>query len=114
MYKRHLENHWLLQQVAGVFVAGKVDGVLLRELDEDDLSELGVDSGIARKKILLALAQLSDATYDGAGWSVRSTRANPPGAAKASAHSPARLKSVLLQQHGGPAAVSSSDDDSDG
>ena len=58
--------------MASAFVAGRVDGVLLRELDEDDLSELGVDSGIARKKILLALAQLSDAAYDGAGLSGRS------------------------------------------
>lgn len=58
----------------------------MRELDEDDLIELGVESGIVRKKILLALAQLSDSTYYGAG------RSDASGA--------------LL-------AVSSSDDDSD-
>ena len=95
-HKWHLENRWLLQQVASAFVAGQVDGVLLRELDEDDLVELGVDSGIARKKILLALAQLSDATYDSAGWSGRGHKANTPA------------------KHGGPSSVSSSNEDSDG
>jgi len=93
----------LLQQVASAFVAGRVDGVLLRELDEDDLAELGVDSGIVRKKILLALAQLSDATYDSVGWKGTGT-----------AHSTYRTNAGAMRQHGGPSAVSSSDDDSDG
>lgn len=56
--------------MASAFVAGRVDGLLLQELDEDDLIELGVNSGIVRKKILLALAQLSDASYEAGGGSV--------------------------------------------
>ena len=60
---RWLEEEVGLGHVASIFVTGRVDGRLLAELDEDDLRELGVSSGIDRKKVLLAFAQLSDATY---------------------------------------------------
>eukprot|EP01043_Picozoa_sp_COSAG02_P013807 COSAG02_NODE_558_length_20348_cov_6.479431_19_plen_101_part_00 len=100
--------------MASAFVAGRVDGVLLRELDEDDLAELGVNSGIVRKKILLALAQLSDATYDGVGWTDWSNKGTGTADAATATHSTYRTKSGAMRQHGGPSAVSSSDDDSDG
>ena len=56
---------WLNDEVgvgewASHFVRSRVDGVLLATLDERDLAELGIGSGIARKKILLALAHLKD------------------------------------------------------
>ena len=102
----------MLPQVASIFVAGRVDGVLLRELDEDDLAELGVASGIVRKKILLALAQLFDATYEGAGWSGGGTAA--AGAAEAAGvRGMQGFSPGTTLASGGPLAVSSSDD-SDG
>ena len=101
----------LLLQVASIFIAGRVDGVLLRELDEDNLAELGVASGIVRKKILLALAQLSDATYEGAGWS--GEVATAPGETVAGARRMQGFSPGITLASDGLLAVSSSDD-SDG
>ena len=57
---RWLQEDVGVGQVADVFVQGRIDGLLLAALDEEDLRELGVASGIHRKKILLAFAHLSD------------------------------------------------------
>lgn len=62
---RWLQEDVGVGQCADVFVQGRIDGLLFAALDEEDLRELGVASGIHRKKILLALAHLSDAAGGG-------------------------------------------------